>query len=170
MVFEGRTECLPCAGGLWDEKEKSLRLLVRQYFHKRMSALRTKVAEPEHLEWHLYKLREAFPDLWPQAGTAEPPAEQQLQLPPPLPPPLSTPWQPPAELLLPLPPPLPPPVQLPPVMAHDRLECPLHQANHIIPLYLAGNPAQLECIPESPGHEALGDLLKALLQRPDSAA
>ena len=38
-----------------------------------MSPHRAKVAEGEHLEWHLYELREAFRDLW--HGMAEPQAQ-----------------------------------------------------------------------------------------------
>ena len=56
-VFEGRTECLPCAGGLWGEKEKTMKLLVHRYIRMRMSPRRKKVAEGERLEWHLYRLR-----------------------------------------------------------------------------------------------------------------
>jgi len=39
-------------------------LLVHRYIRKRMSPHRAKVAEGEHLEWHLYELHEAFRDLW----------------------------------------------------------------------------------------------------------
>ena len=54
-----------------------MKLLVHRYIRKRMSPHRAKVAEGEHLEWHLYELREAFRDLW--HGMAEP----QARLPPP---------------------------------------------------------------------------------------
>ena len=58
-----------------------MQLLVHRYIRKRMSPHRAKVAEGEHLEWHLYELREAFRDLW--HGMAEP--QVQLPLPPLLP-------------------------------------------------------------------------------------
>ena len=53
-----------------------MKLLVHRYIRKRMSPHRTKVAEGEHLEWHLYRLREAFSDLW--HGMAEPQAQEMM--------------------------------------------------------------------------------------------
>ena len=80
-VFENRTECLPCAGGLWGRKEKTLKLLVLRYIRKRMSKERAQVIEAEHLEWHLYGLREASCDLW--QGVVEPPLQPRLRPPQP---------------------------------------------------------------------------------------
>ena len=69
---------------------------VHRYIRKRMSKDRAKVIEGEHLEWHLYELRDAFCDLW--HGMAEPPLPPRLRPPPPPPE-----GQSPADQLLPPP-------------------------------------------------------------------
>ena len=169
-TFEGRTECLPCAGGLWNGTEQTLRLLVHRHVRKRMSTRRGNQAAFECLEWRKYWL-----SVFLQHGMAKLRADREmlvnsqtglLALPPGLPPRQPT-GQTPAELLLGIPTP-PRPAEGRRKEAEDdrnkRLERPLKHA--IIRLLNANKPEELKNLPEiwrkNRGHVGLGEVLKRL--------